>query len=447
MISKNINNNNEVKVRHLGLYSQKMFESFEAVAYQSQEQVKGKQKQISKINKIGRKLPKIGKSECFKFNSEVDFSIQRQSLRRMGASEVGSMFIGTESVSKLVLERILKSIDREIPFQDNLSMRKGKVLENLAFDEFVRIYSDNIEVLYKNKYANGIDKYNYFKKYGKKDNLIGSTIDGWFINKEGESELLEIKCSDSIDLRSAVIEYNKTGNFLENKYFFKYYVQVQVQLACTGLSKGNLFFIIGNDAINCVIDRNDAFISKVMFGIEKLESEVNRIARYLKQNCDVKNINLDALITLIDNFFKASCLYNELSKSNYKIDFLDFVNSVDLDTNSYENQRLKGCLLEINDLQCKIDKVENDTKKKHKLELDKITKPIKDKLKLCINSVLGEFSLLEHIHYYLEGNLFSIDTTKRAIKDRFKSLGGDINFNFDSLDLDNDWSTSSISAV
>ncbi|AHH11983.1 Hypothetical protein BCO_0011311, partial (plasmid) [Borrelia coriaceae ATCC 43381] len=44
-------------------------------------------------------------------------------------------------------------------------------------------------------------------------------------------------------------------------------------------------------------------------------------------------------------------------------------------------------------------------------------------------------------------NLFSIDTTKRAIKDRFKSLGGDINFNFDSLDLDNDWSTSSISAV
>ncbi|WP_051480101.1 YqaJ viral recombinase family protein [Borrelia coriaceae] len=230
------------------------------------------QKNISKINKVGRKLPKIAKSEYFKFNSKVDFSVQRKSLRRMGASEVGSMFIGTEHVSRLAIERVLKAIDREIPFKDNLSMRKGKVLENLAFDEFVRIYSDNIEVLYKNKYANGIDKYNYFKKYGKKDNLIGSTIDGWFINKEGESELLEIKCSDSIDLRSAVIEYNKTGNFLENKYFFKYYVQVQVQLACTGLSKGNLFFIIGNDAINCVIDRNDAFISKVMFGIEKLES-------------------------------------------------------------------------------------------------------------------------------------------------------------------------------
>ncbi|WP_051480095.1 DUF244 domain-containing protein [Borrelia coriaceae] len=437
----------EVKVQQLGLYSQKMFEGFETVAYQSQERLKGKQKQISKINRIGRKLPKIGKSECFKFNSKVDFSIQRQSLRRMGASEVGSMFIGTDHVSKLVLERILKSIDREIPFQDNLSMRKGKILENLAFDEFVRIYSDNIEVLYKNKYANGIDKYNYFKKYGKEDNLIGSTIDGWFINKEGESELLEIKCSDSIDLRSAVIEYNKTGNFLENKYFFKYYVQVQVQLACTGLSKGNLFFIIGNDAINCVIDRNDAFISKVIFELQRLEVEVSRIARYLKQNCDVKNINLDALIILIDNLFKASCLYNELSKSNYKINFLDFVKSVDLEIDYDENKRLKGCLLEINDLQCKIDKVENDTKKKHKLELDKITKPIKDKLKLCINSVLGEFSLLEHIHYYLEGNLFSIDTTKRAIKDRFKSLGGDINFNFDSLDLDNDWSTSSISAV
>ncbi|AHH11502.1 hypothetical protein bcCo53_001060 (plasmid) [Borrelia coriaceae] len=98
----------------------------------------------NKINKIGRKLPKISKNEYFKFNSEVDFSIQRQSLRRIGASEVGSMFIGTDHVSRLAIERILKSLDREIPFKDNLSMRKGKVLENLAFDEFIRIYSDNI---------------------------------------------------------------------------------------------------------------------------------------------------------------------------------------------------------------------------------------------------------------------------------------------------------------
>ncbi|UPA17513.1 hypothetical protein bcCo53_001721 (plasmid) [Borrelia coriaceae] len=43
-------------------------------------------------------------------------------------------------------------------------------------------------------------------------------------------------------------------------YKINSYVQVQMQLACTGLSKSNLFFIIGNDAINCVIARNDDFI-------------------------------------------------------------------------------------------------------------------------------------------------------------------------------------------
>ncbi|AHH11362.1 hypothetical protein bcCo53_001720 (plasmid) [Borrelia coriaceae] len=106
-----------------------MFEGLETVVYQSQERLKGKQNNISKINRIGSKLPKIGKSECFKFNSKVDFSVQRQSLRRMGAaSEIGNMLIGTESVLKLVLERILKSLGRAISFQDNLSMLKDRVL-------------------------------------------------------------------------------------------------------------------------------------------------------------------------------------------------------------------------------------------------------------------------------------------------------------------------------
>ncbi|ETZ17417.1 hypothetical protein BDCR2A_01655, partial [Borrelia duttonii CR2A] len=52
-------------------------------------------------------------------------------------------------------------------------------------------------------------------------------------------------------LTSAITEYNQTGNFLDSKYFFKYYVQAQVQLACTGLSKCNLFFLIGDEPINC----------------------------------------------------------------------------------------------------------------------------------------------------------------------------------------------------
>ncbi|UPA19142.1 hypothetical protein [Borrelia puertoricensis] len=141
-----------------------VFKGFESFAYQSQKNLKSKQKQLSKINKVGRKLPKIGKNECFKFNSKVDFSMQRESLKRMGASEVGSMFSGAGALEKLMRERILKAIGREIPFEDNLSMRKGKELENLGFEEFVRMHVGNIEVLHKNKYANGIDKCNYFKK-------------------------------------------------------------------------------------------------------------------------------------------------------------------------------------------------------------------------------------------------------------------------------------------
>ncbi|AHH04293.1 Putative cytosolic protein (plasmid) [Borrelia nietonii YOR] len=72
------------------------------------------------------------------------------------------------------------AVDIEIPFEEKLSMRKGKVLENLSFDEFVRMYGDEVAVFHKNKYANGIDKYNYFKRVKDGDNLVGSTIDGWF---------------------------------------------------------------------------------------------------------------------------------------------------------------------------------------------------------------------------------------------------------------------------
>ncbi|WP_247067180.1 YqaJ viral recombinase family protein [Borrelia puertoricensis] len=233
----------EVGMQQFDLYRQMVFKGFESFAYQSQENLKGKQKQLSKINKVGRKLPKIGKNEYFKFNSKVDFSMQRRALHRVGASEVGSLFMGADYLEEMFIVRILKSIGREMPFEDNLSIKKGKALENLIIDEFVKIYDKNIHILHKNKYSNGIDKYNYFKKVGKSDCLVGATIDAWFVNGEGDAELLEIKCSDSFQIQCGASEYNRIGNFLDNKYFFKYYVQVQMQLLCTGLKKGNLFFL------------------------------------------------------------------------------------------------------------------------------------------------------------------------------------------------------------
>ncbi|UPA19037.1 hypothetical protein [Borrelia puertoricensis] len=88
----------------------------------------------------------------------------------------------------------------------------------------------NIEVLHKNKYANGVDKYNYYKKIKDCEILVGLIIGGWFVGITGESQLLESKVSDNFYLKSAAFEYNRLSNFLEDKYFFKYYVQVQMQL-------------------------------------------------------------------------------------------------------------------------------------------------------------------------------------------------------------------------
>ncbi|QFP42506.1 BppA, partial (plasmid) [Borrelia miyamotoi] len=128
-VDKTNDNKIEVRMGHFGVYSQPMFKGFQGFVSQSQEQIKNTQKNTSKINRIGCRLPKISKNELFKFNSKVDFSIQRESLKRMGASEVGNIFVGQESALKLITGMVLKALGREIPFEDNLSMRKGKVLE------------------------------------------------------------------------------------------------------------------------------------------------------------------------------------------------------------------------------------------------------------------------------------------------------------------------------
>ncbi|WP_024654340.1 YqaJ viral recombinase family protein, partial [Borrelia hispanica] len=276
-------NNGVKKMNCQSLYTQPVIKGLESFV-PTVDSDNNKQTNVSKMSKIGRKLPGIKKNEYFKFNSKVDFSIQREALTRFGASEVGSIFLGVDAASELIVSRVLKFFGKEVPYKDNLHIKKGKALENLGFAEFLRIYSDNIQILHKNKYANGIDKYNYFKRVGRGDNLVGATIDGWFVNNQGETELLEIKCSDSNYLTSAITEYNQTGNFLESKYFFKYYVQAQIQLACTGLSKCNLFFLIGDEPVNCVIESNSSFIAKVMVYISALDMEVGRICNLIKND-------------------------------------------------------------------------------------------------------------------------------------------------------------------
>ncbi|UPA15676.1 hypothetical protein [Borrelia turicatae] len=59
------NQRSEVEMQQFILCRQMVFKRFESFAYQSQEKLKGKQKQVSKISGIGCELPKIGKGECF----------------------------------------------------------------------------------------------------------------------------------------------------------------------------------------------------------------------------------------------------------------------------------------------------------------------------------------------------------------------------------------------
>ncbi|WP_210381135.1 YqaJ viral recombinase family protein, partial [Borreliella valaisiana] len=277
-------NNNPQEINQT--YKQSNFIGFENFIELENQVSQTKEK--SKLSKIGKKLPKIGSKECFKFDRNLDFSLQRNKLDRYGASELGNILIGGVGLKDLMVNRVLKYFGISMPFEENLYMLKGKELENLGFREFIKAYGDNIAVLYKNKYANGVDKYNYFKKMENSKTLVGSTIDGWLINNNGDLELLEIKSSDSNYMSSAIEEYNKNGNFLSSKYFFKYYVQAQMQLACTGLENCNLFFLIGAAPVNCKIKRNNSLISKVLNFVLKCEREVFNIRTEIVKNNQVK---------------------------------------------------------------------------------------------------------------------------------------------------------------
>ncbi|UPA12552.1 YqaJ viral recombinase family protein [Borrelia venezuelensis] len=402
----------EVGMQQFDLYRQMVFKGFESFVV-TQDSI-NKQKQESKMSRIGRKIPNINKNEYFKFNSKVDFSVQRRALKRVGASEVGSLFMGADYLEEMFIVRILKSIGREMPFEENLSMKKGKALENLIIDEFVKTYDKNIHILHKNKYSNGIDKYNYFKKVGKSDNLVGATIDAWFVNREGDAELLETKCSDSFQIQCGASEYNRIGNFLDNKYFFKYYVQVQMQLACTGLKKGNLFFLFGGDTTNCVIERDDAFIAKIMFYMVAFNVEINNAFKYMRSYNDIESASNEELVERIKLFLNKSEFYNTLAQLDFRQEFLKFVKLTNLEV---ENDLvLKDDIFTLNEMIKHISKVEAEKAK----EAEDMTKVVKLKVKEKIQDMISSYSISDNIYYNFEGILFSLNMRKRAIKDRFK---------------------------
>ncbi|WP_215536779.1 DUF244 domain-containing protein [Borreliella bavariensis] len=380
-------------------------------------------KEKSKLSKIGKKLPGISSQECFRFNRNIDFSLQRSKLDKYGASEVGTVVIGGAGLKDVMINSVLKYFGMSLPFEENLYMLKGKELENLGFREFVKAYGDNIAVLYKNKYANGVDKYNYFKKIDNFEPLVGSTIDGWFMNIYGDIELLEIKSSDSHYMSSAIEEYNKNGNFLSSKYFFKYYVQAQMQLACTGLEYCNLFFLIDAAPVNCKIKRNDSLISKVLNFVLKCEREVFNIRTEIVKNNQVKlliskNIDNDTfnkLVEEIEELVVKSDFYQFGVEFDWINEFVEYVECLDLEIKTEQSAiNLEEDLIKINNLKVELNKIPNENKKREK--------PIKDLLKIKIDKIMDKYPLINHMNYRFKQFVFNYDPKKRAIADRFKEL-------------------------
>ncbi|WP_417861666.1 DUF244 domain-containing protein [Borreliella andersonii] len=407
------NINRELKMSHVNQQSFIGCEIFE-------EKVSSTIKEKSKLSKIGKKLPGISSKECFRFDRNIDFSVQRNKLNRYGASEVGNILVGGTGLKDLMMSRVLKHFGISMPFEENLYMLKGKELENLGFREFIKAQGDNIAVLYKNKYANGVDKYNYFKKMDSSETLVGSTIDGWFINNNGDLELLEIKSSDSNYMSSAIDEYNKNGNFLSSKYFFKYYVQAQIQLACTGLEYCNLFFLIDVAPINCKIKRNEALISKVFEFVRKCEIEVFNLRNEIFRNYGAEylmshNFNEDKLINLVQDLVERSDFYSSGVEFDWINEFVEYVECVNLEIKTEQSAvNLECALTEINNLKAKLNKIQNENRKKEK--------PIKDLLKIKIDKILHEYPLINYVNYRFREFIFTYDPKKRTLSDRLKGL-------------------------
>ncbi len=412
---KNNNINGKSKIIHANQPNFIGFENFIELENQASQT-----KEKSKLSKIGKKLPRISSQECFKFDRNQDFSIQRNKLDRYGASEVGNILIGGVGLKDLMVNRVLKYFGISMPFEENLYMLKGKELENLGFREFIKAHGDNIAVLYKNKYANGVDKYNYFKKVGNSKTLVGSTIDGWFINNNGDLELLEIKSSDSNYMSSAIDKYNKNGNFLSSKYFFKYYVQAQMQLACTGLENCNLFFLIGAAPINCKIKKNDALISKVLEFVNKCELEIINLRNKIMKNNAVNllishNDDNYTFINFVDELVEKSDFYCSGVEFDWINEFVEYVDYIDLKIETEQSAvNLECSLFEIKNLKVELNKIQNENRKKEK--------PIKELLKIKIDEIIRKYPLINNVNYKFREFMFNYDPNKREISDRLKGL-------------------------
>ncbi|WP_445436347.1 YqaJ viral recombinase family protein [Candidatus Borreliella tachyglossi] len=342
--------------------------------------------------------------------------MQHALINKIGTSEVANLFVGGSDFSEYIKNKITNT-----QVETNISMQKGKILEPLMFELFAKEFENEIQQVYANKYKNGIDKYSYSRDinfegldgdYGMKDYPVTATIDGWLINKKDETQLLELKYSDNLQLLTACRAYKDTGVFLNNKYFFKYYIQVQMQLACTGLEVGNLYFLIGKDTINCVIKRDDKLIEKVLYFVSRIKDEIDNSIEIFKNSND-----LDLAFNSICN----SGYYKYLYEFDYVNEFMKFIPADDLDVGYHDVNQIEQDFEMMNELKNKINYEE-----KHGGIAG-----FKNKLKQLQDLFNTKYPILALTPYRCQNRIFVYDHRKH-IKNRIEILesstkGGFIN--------------------
>ncbi len=96
-------------------------------------------------------------------------------------------------------------------------------------------------------------------------------------------------------------------------------------------------------------------------------------------------------------------------------EFVEYVDCVNLEIKTEQSAiNLEGDLVEINNLKVELNKIQNENKKREK--------PIKDLLKIKIDKIMDEYTLINHMNYRFKQFVFNYDPKKRAITDRFKEL-------------------------
>lgn len=376
---------------------------------------------MCELKQSGRLLSNISDNEYFAYNEGVSFEIQRVKQTRMGASEVGSLFSSESDLRDLIINRVLKQFNKYKGAPMNLAMKKGKANEYLGFSEFSEIYKDEYKEVIPNKYVNGIDMFSYTKQYKHYKLPVCATIDGFAINNKGKEELIEVKYTDSDYLQQAIDFYNDVGNFISNKYFFKYYIQCQFQLACTGLDICNLVFLIGQSTKVCVIKRDEDILDKVFERVKEFLACINEVIGFIKLEMDPDELDYYNTDNKDKNYLRKLVRETDFYLQNKSLDYVDQFISLNKNQDYQIEELLKAQNHSIEEFDIEIQQINA-----YREDIRKTTFYLREKIKQHnvamrehLNKILIKYRLNPKKIYKYKDVILRLDMNKVELQDIF----------------------------